>query len=1673
MNDRIPQQAEELKHTRTKRHAWNRVLIIAACVVVFCTTYALILPAITLEKTAYCGYEEHVHSDACYTRTLICGLEETEAAHQHTDDCYQTEDVLTCELPEGGHIHEEACYDEQGQLSCQEEEGHIHTAECYQARSVLICGMEETGAAHVHTDECYEEIFSCQLPEHEHTLICYSDPTADRETADVWERSVSGVEFSHTWTEDVISVAQSQLGCGESEKNYIVTEAGAQKGITRYGQWYGDDYGDWCVMFVSFCLRYAGIPGEAVPYESSCPRWQSTLTELKLFQEPAQHTPRTGDIVFFDLDDDGEADHVGLVEALEDATRMVGEEEERYQVLHTIEGNSGNCVQRQRYDLPDDKTVLGYVPLELAEHSLYQCGMLSHQHGGDCTDAAGIVTCQQKEHIHDDSCLTPRTQELTYEDDQITLRLHVEGEGILPEDTRMEVKPINAGDEDYQPFADYEDSKSASASEDNGELAVYAADAQSTDDNTQMIVRSVTLLSDGKPLDTTGYTLTAEVEVKPAVIEPMLAELAAAEEAAPEAELGVVFTVLKQTDEQPVEAVDSVLMQAEDAVPTLTVPVSNGVMALEVGTPNPSYTVQYYAYIPRFAQSGDAALAVIDTSGGPLPSNGNELKTKQLYLEKTNELTPDGENNGQRTNLYRVATENTLTKMYSSGSYEYVKAPNPSYVNKLIDNPNYTLKEVWVLTGTDETSTNKDDWNVYGADIHFTNRKEGAAGKDNVIYIADGAVIRLVYDVSSDDFTTPANFYDYDITNGEKVAIDGESRYCTDGRGINQSGNYKTSANGQRNWSGTTDVFAFGNANCGTGMANYKFDTNYYLNKYSTPGNTSQYGCTFGLAKEFRDGKIVYNDWLCVPNLFNDGSAEGKHNYENSSLTFSRVGDTYTLSAATVNGAGSINGLQDFFNPSPSQDIVYDGRTYTYTDTNGKQQTANRPVIFTNNFWPMDQATGAQDPKFGKYGVKTFYYGKESTDGVNVKNAQSEYGLYNYLPISDDGNDHNSFFGMQYAVEFTLTKDYVGPLEYYFFGDDDMWVFLDNQLVCDIGGVHSSVGEYVDLWDYLGKETEGKHTLTFFYTERGASGSTCYMNFTLPSVSGINLEQKTGELKVQKQLVGETNADGETSADKKFFTFNIRFYDASGAEILDDYAYNKYDKEGKQIGDTDLIIHDGSSFTLKDGEYIIIKYLPFGIRYTVTETPADGYTVSSTVNGVLQTGNEAKGTIIHGVSNTVLFTNTIHTVGLTLQKLDIDGTTPLAGAVFQLKNKPKNDAEEQLVSFISGGNGDYTAPTQTSDTIDTSQLYYIALAEDPNYVVGQAADGSKNAQLQQKTGADSQKYKIYRQADGSYSFQLQSDTTRWLDLDDGKLTNETNIHFWENAATPTNHDNQKWFLTPNGNGYRFQPRVAVIAGKDASMDLSSNMIQEGQNIQLWEKNNSDAQRWLLVPVETPASPGESTTNLTVDSSGILRLSGLFPGSYILEEVTSPDGYQALDKAIYLTVDKDGTVTLRESSTLVTVSDSDGSGLVLKVRNRPVDKNLTLTKEVSGGSTAKAFDFTITYTLDGKKATEIVSLTHGASETVTIPYGATVTIREENHDGFSVSFDGGSTTLTPQEDGSVTFTITEDVAITATNTAGYALPETGGSGAAMYLAAGLLLMGGSALALCLRRRKEAE
>lgn len=95
---------------------------------------------------------------------------------------------------------------------------------------------------------------------------------------------------------------------------------------------------------------------------------------------------------------------------------------------------------------------------------------------------------------------------------------------------------------------------------------------------------------------------------------------------------------------------------------------------------------------------------------------------------------------------------------------------------------------------------------------------------------------------------------------------------------------------------------------------------------------------------------------------------------------------------------------------------------------------------------------------------------------------------------------HNYFFGMRYDVTFKI-GDYVGPLDYTFTGDDDLWVVLDGEkIVIDLGGIHQAATKKVNLRKWVeDDDKEKEHTLTILYMERGAGASNCQMEFTLPS----------------------------------------------------------------------------------------------------------------------------------------------------------------------------------------------------------------------------------------------------------------------------------------------------------------------------------------------------------------------------------------------------------------------------------------------------------------------------------------------------------------------------------------------------------------------------------------------
>ncbi len=648
----------------------------------------------------------------------------------------------------------------------------------------------------------------------------------------------------------------------------------------------------------------------------------------------------------------------------------------------------------------------------------------------------------------------------------------------------------------------------------------------------------------------------------------------------------------------------------------------NGIVALSVESDmaNPNFTVQYYANLDIISKTEQGALDVINTrkdgtgTGGVLPTNnsGGTAASVKIDLEGTGEMVDAG--NGYTKERHKVKSNKTLTEVYAEKTYSYTQSPALTYFNTLVDNDHYKLSAIWVLKdGRNKNSKNTTDWDIYTkvdgketykingkeVKVHFTNRPATAnasTADEKFILITDDdkTVIRLVYDTTPESEKNATKFYDYDISDGKiydgieasKKILTRDNKYhekspawymYTDKKGINSDSNY----------TGTGTKLAFGNDNTRTTL-NRETWNNGGVTNYPNKTNSGQgfKGCTFGLADSLKaDGTIQYANGIIAPNLFNEKEVPaGKTEYDGS-LTFNRNGDTYTMTTAEV--AGQAITKLDLFNHPANYGI------------------------WTNNFWPMDNigsaGTDGHDLMFGtsKATANSFTFSDVATDAPVGKIKKEG------TPLADDFKIHNSYFGMWYTVDFKLTDEYVGPLEYLFYGDDDMWVFLSKKKsdgtyevgnrICDIGGVHSSVGAYVDLWDWIKRDKDGsgnydasksgEYRLSFFYTERGASGSSCWMQFTLPSVSFAQPKRTTGMLNVEKEIFG-----GETEDE---FNFNIRFTDKDNNWLKDDYVYTKFSKDGTP--ENRVLVWDDSYFTLKAGERIEINYLPLGTKYRITE----------------------------------------------------------------------------------------------------------------------------------------------------------------------------------------------------------------------------------------------------------------------------------------------------------------------------------------------------------------------------------------------------------------------------------------------------------------------------------------
>ena len=446
MKNSLLQRAAQFYQNRRRKQLWYRAVSGMACVVVFCTVYALILPAITLEKEPVCGLEEHSHTEECYTtetvwpsteylcaeelagfvtvhthdRTcydrngdLVCPLPQIRE-HAHDRNCYLNTTVLSCELEETGHIHDKSCFTKiRGDLCCglEECEGHTHGSGCYETERTLICTMEE-GEDHTHDEACYEtrNILTCEREEakgHTHTDACYQ-----------WTEVLScgrEEDLEGHIHDDSCYTAVTTLICDKEEIVPHVHDASCYDGdgnqICGKPQVLKHQHDETCAV------ELEGEPEEVRVL--ACTLKEHTHTDACYADE---------EIVD---DETGEQGYIcGLKAHIHDETCYDADDQLTCGLVEHI--HDENCVEK----LPEIEVPENVVP----EGPVYICGLEEHTHNEACYAADGALTCTLEEHIHDENCVAakevPPLQELK-DDGAFVQRIRVRTGEILSGNTDL------------------------------------------------------------------------------------------------------------------------------------------------------------------------------------------------------------------------------------------------------------------------------------------------------------------------------------------------------------------------------------------------------------------------------------------------------------------------------------------------------------------------------------------------------------------------------------------------------------------------------------------------------------------------------------------------------------------------------------------------------------------------------------------------------------------------------------------------------------------------------------------------------------------------------------------------------------------------------------------------------------------------------------------------------------------------------------------------------------------------------------------------------------------------------------------------------------------------------------------------------------------------------------
>lgn len=349
------------------------------------------------------------------------------------------------------------------------------------------------------------------------------------------------------------------------------------------------------------------------------------------------------------------------------------------------------------------------------------------------------------------------------------------------------------------------------------------------------------------------------------------------------------------------------------------------------------------------------------------------------------------------------------------------------------------------------------------------------------------------------------------------------------------------------------------------------------------------------------NGDVVFYDYQIDPGNNKKGINDSSHYPEDSKTDNRMIMGTKEQAGSNYDASGENNQNANTYNHGNITTGLVTGLFDDYktvlwkvaqpgffTDDNlgkneGKQKYTDYKLVFskTGNNYKLIRVKQPGDNNF-------FNCREDGSEFFPLKN-----------PIDDQRQGGKYYFGMRYDIEFKL-GDYVGPLNYKFTGDDDLWVLLDGKVVIDVGGIHDAIEKSTDLWEDLGfkdgarpstyEEKNKTHRITVLYMERGAFKSNCKMNFTIPDARFVNVEN----VPLADLTLTKVDSKGNGISDAKFKLVND-----NGGET---YPITTSDAKGNVTFNN-----------LKEG------------TYTLTETVApDGYVASKEAYKVKVTVSEDK-----------------------------------------------------------------------------------------------------------------------------------------------------------------------------------------------------------------------------------------------------------------------------------------------------------------------------------------------------------------------------------------------------------------------------------------------------------------